>query len=250
MSALEWPTCLPPLLAARFVGSFLGVLIIRLPEQRPWALARSCCAACGTGLAARDLVPLASFVLQRGRCRHCGDPIGWFHPAVELAAFGIAVWTVLAMVEPADIWASCLLGWTLLALAWIDARSMTLPDLLTLPLLLAGLGITWLREPDAVFWRAAGAAAGYLALRGVAVAYRALRGRDGMGAGDAKLLAAAGAWLGLTPLPWVVLLAAICGLAMAGLLAAGGRQLRMTTALPFGPCLAAAFWLLWLYGPP
>lgn len=249
MPALEWPACLPPLLAAPFVGSFLGVLIMRLPEQRPWALARSCCAACGTALAPRDLVPLASFMLQRGRCRHCGDPIGWFHPAVELAAFGIAVWAVLANGEPADIWASCLLGWTLLALAWIDARWMILPDVLTLPLLLAGLGITWLREPDAVFRHAAGAAAGYLALRGVAVAYRALRGRDGMGTGDAKLLAAAGAWLGLTPLPWVVLLAAIGGLVMAGLLVVRGRQPRMTTALPFGPCLAAALWLLWLHGP-
>jgi leader peptidase (prepilin peptidase)/N-methyltransferase len=250
MPALEWPACLPLLLAAPFVGSVLGVLIMRLPEQRPWALARSCCAAFGTEPAARDLVPLSSFVLQRGRCRRCGDPIGWFHPAVELAAFGIAVWAVLATGKPADIWASYLLGWTLLALAWIDARWMALPDALTLPLLLAGLGITWLREPDIVFWHAPGAAAGYLALRGVAVAYRALREHDGIGTGDGKLLAAAAAWLGPTPLPGVMSLAAIGGPVMAGPLAVRGRQPRMITALLFGRYLAAAFWPPWLHGPP
>ncbi|HVC59326.1 MAG TPA: prepilin peptidase [Acetobacteraceae bacterium] len=237
-----------PLLIAPFAGSFLGVLIVRLPEQRPVVLARSACAACGTPLGPLDLVPLASFALQRGRCRYCGEPIGWFHPAVELAALGVSVCAVLACRTPQQVWAGCLLGWMLLALGWIDALWLLLPDALTLPLLLAGLGVAIVTAPDTVFWHALGAASGYLGLRAVAATYRLLRGREGMGAGDAKLLAAAGAWLGIGALPWVVLLAALAGLAVAGVAAIAGRPVHATTALPFGAFLAVSFWLVWLYG--
>jgi leader peptidase (prepilin peptidase) / N-methyltransferase len=146
------------------------------------------------------------------------------------------------------LWADCLLGWTLLTLSWIDWRWMRLPDILTLPLLLAGLFFTFVTQPLAITDHAGGAAAGYLALLGVAWCYRIMRGREGIGAGDAKLLAAAGAWLGLARLPFVVLLAALLGLGAAASLALGGRTLRADTALPFGPCLAIALWLLWLHG--
>jgi leader peptidase (prepilin peptidase)/N-methyltransferase len=237
-----------PLLAAPFVGSFLGVLIRRLPARRPVVFARSCCEACGAALASRDLVPVASYLALRGRCRMCRAPISGFHLQVELAA--VAVVLIAAAVDPAAAaaaaWWDCGLGWTLLALAWIDAMWMLLPDALTLPLLLAGLAAAW---PDtaALTDRAAGAAAGYLAFRAVAYGYRRLRGRVGLGAGDAKLLAAGGAWLGLGLLPALILGGALAGLAFALLAAARGRRLTAASAVPFGPGLALALWLLWLW---
>jgi leader peptidase (prepilin peptidase)/N-methyltransferase len=168
---------------------------------------------------------------------------------VELAALGVAVWSVIACQTPQQVWIGCLLGWTLLTLGWIDALCFLLPDLLTLPLLLCGLGVVIATAPDEAFWHALGAVCGYLGLRGVAVTYRVLRGREGLGAGDAKLLAAAGAWVGAGALPSLVLLAALTGLAWAGLAALAGRSMRATTAVPFGPFLAASFWLVWLYWP-
>jgi leader peptidase (prepilin peptidase) / N-methyltransferase len=248
MLALPLPAWLP-LLAGPFVGSFLGVLIQRMPEHRPFVFARSACAACGTSLGVFDLIPLVSFALRGGHCRHCGRPIGWFYPAVELAAFGVAVWSVLVSQTTEQAWISCLLGWTLLTLAWIDACSFLLPDLLTLPLVLAGIAVSVIMKPDAVLWHALGAAGGYLALQGIAVAYRKLRGHEGLGGGDAKLLAAAGAWLGVSALPSLVLFAASAALAWAALAALAGRSMRANTALQFGPFIAAAFWLLWLYEP-
>jgi leader peptidase (prepilin peptidase) / N-methyltransferase len=238
-----------PLLVAPFIGSFLGVLIHRLPRHLPVALARSGCDACGTRLEPLDLVPLVSYALQRGRCRYCHHPIGWFHPIIELAALCVAIWAVLACDTPQEAWIACLLGWMLLALGWIDVEWFLLPDVLTLPLLLSGLGVTILTVPDDMFWHALGAVCGYLGLRGIALLYRALRGREGLGAGDAKLLAAAGSWLGLGALPLVLLLAAVAGLAFAGIAAATGRTMQATTALPFGAFLAASIWLVWLYGP-
>jgi leader peptidase (prepilin peptidase)/N-methyltransferase len=237
-----------PVLAAPFIGSFVGVLILRLPAQEPVVISRSACSACGKVLGPVDLVPLLSFALLRGRCRHCGRAIGWFYPATELSALAVAVWAAIASQTPQQLWISCLLGWALLTLAWIDARCFLLPDVLTLPLLLAGLGMAILTAPDEVFWHALGAATGYLALYGVNVLYRTLRGHDGLGLGDAKLLAAAGAWLGVSALPWVILLAALGGLAFAAAAWVVGRTMRANTALPFGTFLAAAFWLLWLYG--
>jgi leader peptidase (prepilin peptidase)/N-methyltransferase len=136
----------------------------------------------------------------------------------------------------------------LLTLSWIDIRYMCLPDVLTLPLLLAGLAVSLLLFPSEATAHAVAAAIGYLALRGVAWSYRILRGREGLGGGDAKLMAAAGAWLGLAALPYVLLIAALLGLSMALYLTIMGRRLQAQSALPFGPCLAFAFWLVWLYG--
>src|SRR5215469_3279545 len=208
-----------PLLAGPFIGSFLGVLILRLPERKPVVVSRSSCSACGAVLSPKDLMPLLSLALLRGHCRHCNCAIGWFYPAVEFSALAVAAWAAFASATPQELWISCLLGWTLLALAWIDVRSFILPDVLTLPLLLTGLGVASLTSPDKVFWHALGAAAGYLSLYGVNALYRALRGRDGLGLGDAKLLAAVGAWMGIGALSWVVLLAAAAGLAFAAVAA-------------------------------
>ena len=243
-----WPAWLPTILAAPFVGSFVGVLIRRLPEGRPVALARSNCEACDRVLSARDLVPLASFAALRGRCRNCGAPIPTFHLAVELAAIGVALWAASADPDAPRLWADCVLGWTLLALAWIDWEHLRLPDALTLPLVVAGLVVTQLLDPWDVADRAAGAAVGYLALRLLAAGYRRLRGREGLGQGDAKLLAAGGAWVGLGALPQLVLGGALLGLGLVLAERLRGRRIGLGTAVPFGPCLALAIWIARLYG--
>jgi len=239
-----------PVIFAPFIGSFLGVLIRRLPRGQPIVLARSACVSCGRGLAVRDLVPVLSFLLLRGRCRTCHAPIGVFHLAIELTAVAVALWAALTLAEPDWVWASCVLGWTLLALGWIDVEHMMLPDVLTLPLLLAGLGATLLLDPGDALDHALGAVVGYLAFRAIAAGYRAWRGHDGLGGGDAKLLAAAGAWLGWQALPWVVLEASLAGIAAALVAHLLGRRISRTTALPFGSFIAAAVWLVWLYGVP
>jgi leader peptidase (prepilin peptidase)/N-methyltransferase len=236
---------LAPVLLAPFIGSFLGVLILRLPEGRPVAMARSECDHCGHLLGCRDLIPFVSYALSRGRCRYCGEALGLFPFAIELAALAVAVWAVAA-VDDAP-WVTCLFGWTLLALAWIDLRAMILPDMLTLPLLAFGLATTGINAPDSLADHLLATVLGYLSLAAVAWAYRRFRGRDGLGMGDAKLLAAIGAWLGLGLLPLVLLLAACVGLAAAGVAALAGKRMTAATAMPFGPFLALSGWLLFLY---
>jgi leader peptidase (prepilin peptidase)/N-methyltransferase len=236
------------LLFAPFVGSFLGTVIRRLPEARPIVAGRSGCEACGARLTPRDLVPLASWLLTRGRCRHCGAVLGWFYPGVELTALAVAV-IAIVVHAPEQAWLDSLLGWWLLALGWIDLRAWLLPDVLTLPLVLLGLLATLALDPEDLADRAAAAAIGYLTLRTIGWVYERLRGREGLGQGDAKLLAAAGAWLGTAALPQVILLAAASALLSAAALGLAGTRLRADTAIPFGPFLALATWPIWLFGP-
>ena len=242
--AAEWSL----VLASPFIGSFLGLLIQRLPDAAPIARGRSRCDACGAPLRARDLVPLFSWLVADGRCRYCRQPLGWFYPGVELAAMAIALASVL--IEGGQrAWLDCLLGWWLLALGWIDLRCWLLPDALTLPLIIAGLAAAFLFNPDQLTERALGAALGYASLMTIAALYRALRGREGLGGGDAKLLAASGAWLGAAALPQVILLAALSALTAAAGLRVAGIRLGIHSALPFGPFLALATWVLWLLSP-
>jgi leader peptidase (prepilin peptidase) / N-methyltransferase len=233
--------------SAPFVGSFLGLIVRRLPDGSPIAWARSRCEECGARLRAPDLVPLLSWLAARGRCRYCGSALGWFYPGIELAALAVALAAVLAD-SGERVWLDCLLGWWLLTLGWIDVRRGLLPDALTLPLVLAGLTAAAALDPDRLTDRALGAAIGYLSLIAIAMLYRWWRGRDGLGRGDAKLLAASGAWLGAAALPQVILWAALAALAAALCLRLAGTRLSAHSALPFGPFLALATWLLWLSG--
>lgn len=242
--ATEWSL----VLVAPFIGSFLGLLIRRLPEGSPIARGRSRCDACGATLRVRDLVPILSWLVAGARCRYCRQPLGWFYPGIELAALAVAVLAVL-IDGGQRAWLDCLLGWWLLALGWIDLRCWLLLDALTLPLIIAGLAVAFLFDPDQLTDRALGAALGYLSLTAIATLYRALRGREGLGGGDAKLLAASGAWLGAAALPQVILLAALSALAAAGCMRLAGVRLGIHSALPFGPFLALATWVLWLLGP-
>lgn len=230
------------------VGSFLAAAAHRLPDDvRGLMVGRSRCDHCLQPLALRDLVPVLSWIALRGRCRHCGGTIDRSHPVIEVAAIGIAL-VAFAAGDPALMPGTCLLGWWLLLLGAIDHRTGLLPDMLTLPLVLAGL-LAALLEPVGPPWpdRAIGAAVGWLLLAGLAFAYRRLRGRDGLGLGDAKLLAAGGAWLGWQALPWVVLVGA--GAALVAVLVAARGQVSRHTAIAFGPWLALGIWVMRLLGP-
>jgi leader peptidase (prepilin peptidase)/N-methyltransferase len=227
------------------IGSFIGTLALRAAGgwQGMW-WGRSHCPACGTTLGPLNLIPVLSWLASRGRCLHCGAGVSLYYPLVELGAAAIGA-LALAWLSGPQAWLAALLGWWLLALALIDLETWLLPDVLTLPLIAAGLAVSafGLVPGMSLANAAAGAAAGYLVLAGTGYLYRRLRGREGLGLGDAKLLAAAGAWLGLASLPWVVLGAALLGLVLAVLRA---RPLRAETAVPFGPPLALAFWGMFL----
>jgi len=235
-----------PVVAAPAIGSFLGVLVRRLPAGRPVVVGRSCCEACGHVLSPREMVPLVSYLMQRGRCRACGAAIAPAHAWIELAALAVAC--VGALLVPAGIglWTTCALGWWLLALGWIDAGHFRLPDALTLPLVLAGLAEAWWQAADTLTDRAIAAALGFVALWAVRAGYRRLRGREGLGLGDAKLLAAGGAWVGVAALPYVMLCGALLALGWAVVLRLRGTRLAGSLKLPFGPFLAAGIWLCWV----
>jgi leader peptidase (prepilin peptidase)/N-methyltransferase len=243
------PIWVAPLLLAPFIGSFLGVLIRRLPTGRPIVMGRSACEACGRVLAVRDLVPFVSYAMQRGRCRTCGAGIDGEHIAIEVAALAVAVCAVSTQSDGDRMWAACILGWFLLALGWIDWKHMRLPDVLTLPLLLVGLLATLVMRPDAVTDHAIAAALGYVSFRAISGGYRLLRHREGLGQGDAKLLAAAGAWVGINFLPSVVLGGALLALFMAAGRVFWEKRFRPDMPIAFGPSLALATWVAWLLAP-
>jgi leader peptidase (prepilin peptidase)/N-methyltransferase len=236
------------ILAAPFVGSFLGLLVVRLPAGEGVIFGRSTCRCCRHPLGVPDLVPFLSWLWAKGRCRHCRAPVTALYPGIELAALGIALWAA-AVTSGWVFWASCGLGWTLLALALIDWRTLVLPDALTLPLLAAGLVVAWLIEPHILVEHVFGAGLGFALFASIARVYAGLRGREGLGLGDAKLLAAAGAWVSWSGLPSVVLLAALTalGATLAGVL--GGKVAARDRPIAFGPFLALGTWLVWLHGP-
>ena len=243
------PEALIGLAAAPFVGSFLGLVIDRLPAGRPILFGRSVCDGCAGVLDWIDLVPLLSFLHLRGHCRRCRQPLSAFYPLVELAAVAIVASAALVL-SGGLFWLSVALGWCLLVLAAIDQRHMILPDELTLPLIPAGLGVAWLVDPGAIGDHVIGSVAGFAAFAGMAWLYRMLRGREGLGLGDAKLMAGAGAWLGWSALPGVMLLAACTALFLALLRscrsAAGAASM---TRYRSGLIWPSPFWMSWLLGP-
>lgn len=264
------------------IGSFLNVLIHRLPrmmelqwarevadwqgqqdgvEQVPLqdtvqlapynlALPRSACPACGHVLSWYENIPVLSFLVLRGRCSACGQRISWRYPVVELTTAALFAWCLWRFGLTPTGWLWCGFSAIVLSLALIDWDTQFLPDDLTFPLLWAGLvgaALGW--NPWAglstAFW---GAVAGYLSLWLVYQGFKLVTGKEGMGHGDFKLLAALGAWFGWPALLFMVMLASFSG-ALVGLgLRALGRM-QASQPMPFGPCLAmAGFVALWL-GP-
>lgn len=228
------------------MGSFVRLVADRAGTGLGVTRPRSRCDACGTALAARDLVPLLSWAASAGKARCCGARLSAAHPLTELAALAIAVWA-LWQTTGLVLYASLVLGWTLIALSLIDLRLFRLPDAGTLPLIAVGLALSVAGLTGPPPAHAAGAAVGYGLIWSVATLYRRLRGIEGLGLGDAKLLAAAGAWVGVTGLPSVLLWACAGGLLHA--LARSGGALHGGLAIPFGPALALGFWITWLHGP-
>ncbi len=250
------------------VGSFLNVVIHRLPLmlEREWqaehdptkaahthfnlAVPASHCPHCGHPLRWFDNIPLLSYLLLRGRCRHCQAAISWQYPAVELATALIFVWSLGRHGMSADALAWAGFASALLALAVIDARTTLLPDALTQPLTWAGLmaasmGLSGLALADALW----GAVAGYLFLWSVYWLFRLVTGQEGMGRGDFKLMAALGAWLGWQALIALVMIASLSGLAV-GLWLKWRQRLPAGGYIPFGPFLALAGAVLMVWGTP
>ncbi len=237
------------LVAAPFWGSFLALLVARWPRGEPVAFARSRCRRCDRPLTPRELVPILSWLVQGGRCRGCGAAIGVEPLVFELSALAIAIQAIglAGLHGPAALLVTAA-GGLLLAVSVIDARHLLIPDGAVLALGALGLIETVVTPagPDATD-RLIGLAGGWLALVAVEHGYRRLRGREGLGRGDAKLFAAAGAWLGWQALPVVLLLASLAALVFVLLRAAReGRLPEGGRALAFGPFLAAALWVVLL----
>ncbi|MGL5844757.1 MAG: prepilin peptidase [Aeromonas hydrophila] len=253
------------------IGSFLNVVIHRLPImlEREWQaeylgyfnpeaqpqqeerynlmVPRSACPHCGHTITAIENIPLLSWLWLKGRCRECQAPISARYPLVELLTALLSL-VVAATFPPGwGLLAALLLTWVLVALTFIDLDKMLLPDPLTLPLLWGGLlfNLTGGFAPlaDAVI----GAMAGYLVLWSLYWAFKLLTGKEGMGYGDFKLLAALGAWLGWQALPIVLLLSSLVG-AFIGIGLILLRNHHQNKPIPFGPYLAIAGWIALLWG--
>ncbi|WP_413740781.1 prepilin peptidase [Sphingomonas sp. Sphisp66] len=226
-------------------GSFIATLAIRWPAGRVIGHGRSECDSCGKGLRAGELVPVLSYLLQRGRCRGCGAPIRMSHVLTELTGGAIGVAAAIASPDPAGA-AGAVFGWLLLTLAALDVAALWLPNALTATLAVTGLGTGLLGLDPPLDERLIGGAAGFGVLWLVAWGYKRLRGRQGLGGGDPKLFGGIGLWLGWHALPLVLLAACLIGFAGIFGLMLGGQKVTATDRLPFGVMLAAAAFAVWL----
>ncbi|QWL72202.1 prepilin peptidase [Aeromonas hydrophila] len=253
------------------IGSFLNVVIHRLPImlEREWQaeylgyfnpetqpqpeerynlmVPRSACPHCGHAITAMENIPLLSWLWLKGRCRECQAPISARYPLVELLTALLSLVVAATLAPGWGLLAALLLTWVLVALTFIDLDKMLLPDQLTLPLLWGGLLFNlaggFAPLADAVI----GAMAGYLVLWSLYWAFKLLTGKEGMGYGDFKLLAALGAWLGWQALPIVLLLSSLVG-AFIGIGLILLRNHHQNKPIPFGPYLAIAGWIALLWG--
>ena len=244
------------------IGSFLNVVLVRLPRQIHWqwekdeqgaapppgiAWPPSHCPSCEHALSWWENLPLLSYLLLRGRCRACGTGISLRYPLVEALTALLSLVVVVTMGPQWLTIAALMLTWALIALAFIDLEHFLLPDRITLPLLAAGLLVNAIGGFTDPLSAVIGAVSGYGLLWAVYHAYRALTGREGFGYGDFKLLGALGAFLGWQLLPLIILLSAGVG-AIIGIALILLRRHQRSEPLPFGPFLAGAGWLALLWG--
>lgn len=231
------------------VGSFVGLLSVRLPQGEGVLWGRSHCRACGRTLPPWSLVPVLSYLAQRARCPTCRGSVPARYPLMELGCGAIGAWAAIAQPALPGALLTALLGWQLLLLAVIDGEHFWLPDRLTLPLLSTGLGAALVLDQANLRDSLAGAGLGFFTLWALALAYRRLRGREGLGGGDPYLLGAIGAWVGWLGLPSVLLWASAAGLSLVLARRLSRRAVSGSDRLPFGVFLAIGAWMTWLYGP-
>lgn len=220
------------------LGSFIATLVLRWPAGRSLT-GRSQCDGCARPLGVRDLVPLVSATLSRGRCRTCGARINPFHGRVELVSALIGA-GALALLPGTAGWLWALFGWLLLPLALLDARHFWLPDRLTLLLAVTGVLLAGPMLGTSLINRWVGALVGGAALALLAWLYARARRREGMGGGDPKLVAAIGAWLGWQALPLMLLLASLGGIVWALVAQGKGDRPLGERQVPFGTFLCGA----------
>lgn len=234
------------------LASFFGLVVARLPldpemPSQPVIWTRSACPNCRTRLGPFDLVPLFSRLWLKGKCRTCGVRISLHYAVIEWGSLVMIVWAAV-FLPAGEVLASAVLAPALLALAWTDWKYFWLPDRITLPMIAVGLVVSAWKEANIPVDAVVGSAVGFLSLTGINMAYRAWRGRDGLGGGDAKLMAAAGAWLGWPSLPTLLLVASVTALGVVLVWRLRGATITAETAFPFGVPLAAGFWLVWVHG--
>jgi len=230
-------------------GSFIGLVSLRLPQERDVIFGRSRCGGCDRPLPPQRMIPVASYVLARGRCGDCGSVIPLRYPLIELGCAAAGAWAGLSQPDILAAGLTALLGWQLILIAVVDAEHFWLPDVLTLPLLATGLTAAAVLPSGNLVHSALGAFVGFAGLWLLAITYRQLRRREGLGGGDPILLAAGGAWVAWIGLPSVLLWASISALSLVAARLVTGRPVSGRDRLPFGPFLAVGIWLTWLLGP-
>ena len=253
------------------IGSFLNVVILRVPrmleiewqqqareilepdrEHAPPAtynliLPHSHCPKCKTEIKPWQNIPVISYLLLRGRCGNCKEPISLRYPAIELLTAGLSMLVAWQMGFGLATGGMLVLTWALICLSMIDADTQLLPDIIVLPLLWLGLILNSFgvyTDLNTALW---GAVAGYLSLWSVYWLFKLVTGKEGMGYGDFKLLAMLGAWGGWQVLPLTILLSSLVG-AILGLIILKARGANNSTPLPFGPYLAIAGWIALIWG--
>jgi len=265
----------PLLFAGVFVfglilGSFLNVVILRVPplleydwrcqcqqlldlkadeEEKPPGIvfSRSRCTKCGHSIRASENIPLLSYILLGGKCSSCKARISPRYPLIELGTavlFTLTIWHFGLNLQGLT---ALLLTAFLIALAGIDTDHQLLPDNMTIPLMWAGILISFWSVHTDLASSVIGAIAGYLVLWSIYHLFRLLTGKEGMGYGDFKLLAALGAWMGWQVLPLIILLSSVVG-AVVGLTLMGTGKLKRDKPMPFGPFIAAAGWIALIWG--
>ncbi len=251
------------------VGSFLNVVIYRLPimMQNAWKqecaalegkapeepvvfnlnTPRSACPNCGHKITAIENIPIFSYLALGGKCKECKTPISIRYPAIELLTGILSAVVAYHFGFTFACLGALLLTWSLVALTFIDVDHQLLPDSITLPLIWFGILFNLFGAFTVLEVSVIGAMAGYLSLWLVYHAFKLVTGKEGMGYGDFKLLAALGAWLGWTYLPVIILLSSLVG-AIVGITLVVLKKHQHQNPIPFGPYLAAAGWLALIWG--
>ena len=252
------------------VGSFLNVVIYRLPimlenewrsdcknfleleadkTTEPFNLSKpdSSCPACGHKIRAWENIPVLSYLLLRGKCSSCGIHISAQYPIIETVTAVLSVLIAIKFGVSAETFFGLIFTWALIALTMIDAKTQLLPDNLTLPLLWLGILVNTSNLYTTLETSVFGAVIGYLILWSIYKLFKLITGKEGMGYGDFKLLAALGAWMGWILLPQIILLSSLVG-AVIGVSMIVFKKHNRSTPIPFGPYLAIAGWIAFMWG--